>query len=165
MNDPSIHCSQLCAILDHLSVGVIIVSRAGKVLYINKSAQLITGRKEDDFIDSDCREGPLRELCGTGCFQESGNSGDGSPLRGEFDSGPYSLGEWVEGEVLPAADGKVLPRQHDNPNVSSIVSPLYTSDHRMMGCIVLLHDNSPMKELIDRIRYEDRRLKIILDNL
>ena len=52
-----------------------------------------------------------------------------------------------------------------NYNITRIVSPIYGSDKTPAGCIEVFQDHSVFKELLERVRHDDRRLKIILDNL
>jgi PAS domain S-box-containing protein len=46
-----------------------------------------------------------------------------------------------------------------------MATPVFSSDHKVVGCMTILQDHSPIADLIDRIHYEERSLKIILDNL
>ncbi|UCE84400.1 MAG: sigma 54-interacting transcriptional regulator [Deltaproteobacteria bacterium] len=50
-------------------------------------------------------------------------------------------------------------------NITKLVSPLLSSDGEVTGCIEILQDLSAYNELLDRIRYDEHRLKLILDNL
>ena len=43
--------------------------------------------------------------------------------------------------------------------------PIYDAGYHLAGCLTILQDHSPIADLIDRIHYEERSLKIILDNL
>jgi len=43
--------------------------------------------------------------------------------------------------------------------------PIYDAGYQLAGCLTILQDHSPVADLIDRIHYEERSLKIILDNL
>jgi len=46
-----------------------------------------------------------------------------------------------------------------------MATPVFGSNHQIVGCMTILQDHSPIADLIDRIHYEERSLKIILDNL
>jgi PAS domain S-box-containing protein len=49
--------------------------------------------------------------------------------------------------------------------VTRMATPVFGPDHHVVGCMTILQDHSPIADLIDRIHYEERSLKIILDNL
>jgi PAS domain S-box-containing protein len=42
---------------------------------------------------------------------------------------------------------------------------VYDREHKLAGCLTILQDHSPIADLIDRIHYEERSYKTILDNL
>ena len=43
--------------------------------------------------------------------------------------------------------------------------PTYGPDGKVSGCLTILQDHSPLADLINRVHYEERSLKIILDNM
>ncbi|MEJ2221924.1 MAG: sigma 54-interacting transcriptional regulator, partial [Desulfobacterales bacterium] len=49
--------------------------------------------------------------------------------------------------------------------VTRMATEIFGPDHKVIGCMTILQDHSPIADLIDRIHYEERSLKIILDNL
>jgi PAS domain S-box-containing protein len=49
--------------------------------------------------------------------------------------------------------------------VTKIVTPLYDGNHQLTGCLEIFQDRSAFEELINRIRYDEQQLKIILDSL
>jgi PAS domain S-box-containing protein len=49
--------------------------------------------------------------------------------------------------------------------VTRMATRVFGPDHRVVGCMTILQDHSPIADLIDRIHYEERSMKIILDNL
>jgi PAS domain S-box-containing protein len=53
----------------------------------------------------------------------------------------------------------------DRELVVRVSTPLYGPDGMVVGCLTVLHDQSPLADLINRIDYEERSLKLILDNL
>ncbi len=149
MHDFSIECGQLCSILDSFSIGVITVSPDRKITSINRSAEALTGHKKKDIIGKYCHQVFVQNLCGRECqFQET------IQHRGKVHRG-----------ALKEAAGEIRFQQYEKHYITKVVSPLYSSDEGVVGCIVVFQDHSAFRDLIDRIRYEDRRLKIILDNL
>ena len=56
-------------------------------------------------------------------------------------------------------------RAADRESIQHLHAPIFDADHRMTGCIEVFQDHSAFRDLIKRIRFEDLRLKIILDNL
>jgi PAS domain S-box-containing protein len=49
--------------------------------------------------------------------------------------------------------------------VTRMATHVFGPDHQIVGCMTILQDHSPIADLIDRIHYEERSMKIILDNL
>jgi len=49
--------------------------------------------------------------------------------------------------------------------ITKLVSPLLGSEGQVTGCIEVFQDFSVYNQLLDRIRYDEHRLKLILDNL
>jgi PAS domain S-box-containing protein len=64
-----------------------------------------------------------------------------------------------------SADLEVTDQRDATHSITRIVSPIYGSDQTPLGCIEVFQDHSAFKDLLERVRHDDRRLKIILDNL
>jgi PAS domain S-box-containing protein len=137
-----IRSDQSMAILDELNVGAITVDIHRKVTAMNLSAQALMGLKEHDVTGKDCREIFTGVPCMVTCLlRENGN-----PVTGE-----------PEVEIIKEDDTRSL--------LTRMAIPIYDANHQMTGCLTILQDHSPIADLIDRIHYEERSLKIILDNL
>jgi PAS domain S-box-containing protein len=144
MPDIVLKYSQLCKIFDYFSMGVMILSPDRKILEINRSAEIITGYSAPEISGKYCYQFLLEDLCGGDCkFYESAEP---EPMS----------------ESSPAAKKK---QRRVKRNISKIVSPVYGPGQEIIGCIEVFQDHSALKDLIDRVRHDDRRLKLILDNL
>ena len=130
--------SQLCALLDNFLVGVITVSASNEIVSINKSAEAIIGCKESELVGKSCSNTFVRELCG---------------------------GECRFGKTFHLQEEQGRTTAFQGRSITTVVSPLADRGKTGQGCVVVIQDHSAFKELIDRVRNEDRRLKIILDNL
>ncbi len=138
----SIACDQWLHILDELSIGAFIVDEHRRVTAINYSAQALMGLKAADVIGRDCREVFLGIPCMVDCM-----------VPGIGDSSPQ--GETAE-----------IPHGHDSRRlITRLATPVCSPDRRVIGCLTILQDHSPIADLVDRIHFEERSQKIILDNL
>lgn len=145
MDDILIKGGQLGSIFDYLSIGAIISSPNRKIISINRTAEFITGQKQSDVIGKSCHNVFLNTLCGGECtfhktMEESLQSGVDLDI-----------------ELTDQSDEKL--------SITKVIWPLYGMDKKVHGCIVVFQDHSAFKDLIKRVWYEDRRLKIILNNL
>jgi PAS domain S-box-containing protein len=144
MKDLLIKYSQLGDIFDYLSIGVMVLSPDRKIVSLNKSAEIITGYSQSDLIGEYCHHIFLDPLCGEKCvYLEAIESGDRS------------------GSI----DFEVTDQTNENSSITRIVSPIYGPDEKPLGCIEVFQDHSAFKDLLERVRYDDRRLKSILDHL
>ncbi|UCH21081.1 MAG: sigma 54-interacting transcriptional regulator [Deltaproteobacteria bacterium] len=144
MNDIVLKYSQLGKIFDYFSMGVMILSPDRKILSVNRSAELITGYKASELNGKYCYRIFLEDLCGGDCkFYES-----------------------AEPDLKAKSQrAEITEQRREKRSISKIVSPVYGSDQEILGCIEVFQDHSALKDLIERIGHDDRRLKIILDNL
>jgi PAS domain S-box-containing protein len=69
------------------------------------------------------------------------------------------------GRQAGSVDFEVSDRSKGEHNIIRMVSPIYGPDQTPLGCIEVLQDHTVFKDLLERVRHDDRRLKIILDNL
>ncbi len=135
---------QLWALLGDLRIGVFTVDANRKITSFNHAAELLTGYKEE-------------EVVGKYCYQVFGN---------ELCYGECKYHEAVLAEQKSLSfDVEISDRQDEKRTITKIVTPLYDFHRKPMGCIEIFQDHSTFEELINRIRYDERRLKIILDNL
>ncbi len=100
------------------------------------------GFKEAEVIGEDCREIFTGVPCMVNC-----------KLRHPDDRATAEPNVVVKDE----AEGKHL--------LTRLATPIYDPEGEVCGCLTILQDHSPIADLIDRIHYEERSLKIILNNL
>ena len=144
MDNLLIKYSQLGDILDYLSIGVMVLAPDRKIISLNNSAEIITGYTESDLLGEYCHQIFLDPLCGEKCaYLEAIKSGDKS------------------GSI----DFEVTDQTNENSSITRIVSPIYGPDKTPLGCIEVFQDHSAFKDLLERVRHDDRRLKSILDHL
>jgi two-component system response regulator HydG len=135
---------QLWSLLGDLHIGVFTVDSNRKITSFNRAAELLTGYKEEDVIGRFCHDVFLNDSC----------------------CGECKFHEAVQAEQKSLSfDVEITDRHNDKRTITKIVTPLYDAHHELTGCIEIFHDHSAFEELINRIRYDERRLKIILDNL
>jgi PAS domain S-box-containing protein len=145
VNDPigdSISCEQWLHILDELSIGAFTVDIRRKVAAMNYNAQALIGLKDTEAIGRDCREVFLGVPCLAKCpFKGPGDPGTTEPVISLKDNDEST--HWV----------------------TRMAASVYGGERQVVGCLTILQDHSPIANLIDRIQYEERNLKMILDNL
>ena len=144
MDDLLIKYRQLGDIFDTFSMGVMVVGPDRKILSFNHSAEIITGYNGSDLRGKHCCDILLEKLCGGSC-----------QYLDAVDSGTLS----------GSTDLEVTDQSNATHSITRIVSPIYGPDKTPSGCIEVFQDYSVFKELLERVRHDDRRLKIILDNL
>ena len=144
MDDILLKYRQLGDIFDTFSLGVMVVGPDRKILSFNHSAEIITGFNESDLRGKYCHDVLLEKL----------------------GSGPCQYLDAIEsGTVSSSADLEIADQGHTRHNITRILAPIYGPDETVAGCIEVFQDHSVFKELLQRVRHDDRRLKIILDNL
>ena len=144
MDDTLIKYSQLGDIFDFFSMGVMVLSSERKILSLNQSAEVITGYEAADLVGQNCTDRLLNSLCGGSC----------------------SYLEAVENSRKSGSvDIEVTGQDNETRNITRIVSPVYGPDNLPVGCIEIFQDHSALRDLLERVRHDDRRLKLILDNL
>lgn len=138
----NISCDHWLQIMDELNIGAFTVNVQRQVSSMNYSVQALIGLKDTDAVGKDCRE----VFVGVPCLAQC-------PFRGAG---------------RPSTEEPVIQIQDENQTthlVTRMATPVFGPDHRIVGCMTILQDHSPIADLIDRIHYEERSLKIILDNL
>jgi PAS domain S-box-containing protein len=144
MDEILIKHSQLVSIFDYFSVGAIIIKPDRKIVAMNRSAELITGHSAAAVTGKYCHQTFNDYLC----------------------SGECKFYQMLEtGEELGSADLEIVDQSNERRSMTKLISSLYGNDQELLGCIELFQDHSAFKDLIERVRHDDRRLKIILDNL
>jgi PAS domain S-box-containing protein len=144
MNDILVNYRQLGDIFDHFSIAVMVVAADRRIISLNHSAEIITGFNESDLSGKYCHDIFFDSLCSQRCQY----------LEAVEDSRQAS-----------SIDFEFSDRRHEKYSITRVVSPIYGPDSTPLGCIEVFQDHSVFKELLERVRHDDRRLKIILDNL
>ena len=138
----NISCEQWLLILDELNIGAFTVDVSRQISAMNFCAQALIGQKDTEAIGKNCRE----VFVGVPCLAKC----------------PFK----APGDLI--TDEPVIRIQDEDQNtrfVTRMATPVFGSNHQVVGCMTILQDHSPIADLIDRIHYEERSLKIILDNL
>lgn len=142
--DKLIFYEQLWEMLQGLQIGVFTVDAERKISSFNRAAEMITGYKEEDIIGRPCHEVFKNTFCLGDCkYHEA------------LEAGQKSL----------SFDLEITDASGERRMVSKIVTPIYDMNRDLAGCIEVFQDRSAFKELIERIRYDEQRFKMILDNL
>ncbi len=144
MDDIFLHYRQLGDLLDTFSMGVMVVGPDRKIISLNHSAEIITGYNESDLRGQYCSQVLLDPLCGGEC---------------------YYLDAVESGRQTGSVDFEVSDSQTGKHNITRIITPIFRPDQTPLGCIEVFQDHTVFKDLLERVRHDDRRLKIILDNL
>ncbi|MBW2016298.1 MAG: sigma 54-interacting transcriptional regulator [Deltaproteobacteria bacterium] len=135
---------QLRSILDGLNVGIFTVDAERRITSFNRTFQALTGYREEEVVGMPCHEVFLNDLCRGGCMYHRAV---------------------MERRRSMSFDIEILDANEEKRLITKIVTPLYDARRRPAGCIEILQDHSLFEDLLDRIRYDEQRLKIILDNL
>ncbi|MBU1056180.1 MAG: sigma 54-interacting transcriptional regulator [Proteobacteria bacterium] len=138
-NDRNIESDQLLELLDELNVGAFTVNIHRKVSSMNLTAQALMGLKEDEAENQDCREVFCGVPCMIKCLFKSGKAWDDDPTT-KVTEAPHRL-------------------------VTRLATPIYDSKQELVGCLTILQDHYPITDLINRVHFEERSLKMILENL
>ncbi|MGD2271846.1 MAG: sigma 54-interacting transcriptional regulator [Desulfobacterales bacterium] len=142
LKESSILCDQWLQILDELNIGAFTVDNQRTISSINNNAQALMGLKAAEVIGKDCREVFVGVPCMVGCM-----------VPGKED--------------LRTEEPKIEMKDEDEIKhlITRLATPVYGSQREVIGCLTILQDHSPIMDLINRIHHEERRLKVILDNL
>ncbi len=135
---------QLRALFDDLNIGVFTVDSRRRVTSFSQAVQRLTGYQEKDVIGKPCYQVFHNDLC-----------------RGEC-----KFHEAVEAEQTSLSfDVEIYDINKEKRLITKVVTPLYDKRHKLTGCIEIFQDRSAFVDLINRVRHDERRLKMILDNL
>jgi len=135
-------CSQWIEILDELNIGAFTVDLNRQVSSINYKALALMGLKSADVIGKDCRETFIGVPCMVNCL-----------LRES------------EEEATEEPDVEIVDEDDKKFYLNRMATPIYDLNQEFQGCLTILQDHSPIADLIDRIHYEERSMKMILDSL
>lgn len=142
IHDTTIFCDQWLNLLDELSIGAFTVSSDRKITSMNFTAQALMGLKQNEVVGQDCRE----IFTGVPCMVQCLLRGNGDPTTEE-----------PEVEFVNESESKHL--------LTRLATPIFDRQQNTVGCLTILQDHTPIADLVNRIHYEERSLKIILDNL
>jgi len=137
-----IQCDQWLNVMDELNIGAFVADNHRRITAINLSAQALLGLREPEVINQDCREVFTGVPCTVSCVI------DHPDTTGERDP-----------------DMEVTDEENQRHLITRMATPVYDRRGEIVGCMTILQDHSPITQLIDRLHYEERSLKIILDNL
>ena len=140
--EASMLCGQWLNLLDELSIGAFTANSHRSIRAINYNAQALIGMREKEVIGNDCREIFTGVPCIARCIFE-----------GDHDN------------TATGTDIEIIDENFERHFITRIATPIYDSSRKMVGCLTILQDHSPITDLINRVHYEERSLKMILDNL
>lgn len=133
---------QWVQLLDQLNIGSFTIDLDRRITAFNHSAQILTGLRPAEVIGKDCKA----------IFKDV-------PCTGKC---PSHIND-------PETDEKLGVEITDSKEVKHLVTrlsiPIYGMDDKVVGCLTALQDHATLVELIHRVNYEERSLKMILDNL
>ncbi len=138
----NILCDQSLRLLDQLNIAAFTVDLNRKITTINGAAVTLMELEGIDILGRDC----LEVFCGVPCLISC-------------------LANVNKGRMKPAADDLILRENDPEPMIIRLSTPIHDKDGKMVGCLTILQDNTPLADLISRVHHEERSLKIILDNL
>ncbi len=142
----SVLCSQWIELLDELNIGAFIVNKGWRISNINYAALALLDQKEKDVLGRDCREVFVGVPCMVKCL-----------LCNPDDASSKKVSREPDVCVRDEADRAHL--------LTRMATPIYDDQQHVVGCLTILQDHSPIADLIDRIHYEERSMKLILDSL
>jgi PAS domain S-box-containing protein len=137
-----VRCDHWLEVMDELNIGAFVADDRRRITAINLSAQALLGLREPEVIHRDCREVFTGVPCTAACvIHHPEAAGDRDP------------------------DLEVTDEDNQRHLITRMATPIYSRHGTVAGCMTILQDHSPITQLIDRLHYEERTLKIILDNL
>jgi PAS domain S-box-containing protein len=137
-----IRCDHWLDVMDELNIGAFMADDQRRISRMNLSAQALLGLREPEVLQRDCRE----VFTGVPCLMDCVLDHPGAVM----DRDP---------------DMEVSDEENRRHLITRMATPIYNGDGEICGCMTILQDHSPITQLIDRLHYEERRLKIVLDNL
>ena len=137
-----VRCDHWLDVLDELNIGAFVADSRRQIMAINLSAQALLGLREPEVIDRDCLEVFTGVPCTVSCVLDHPES--------PIDHDP---------------DLEVTDEENQRHLITRMATPIYHPRGEVVGCMTILQDHSPITQLIDRLHYEEQRLKNILDNL
>jgi PAS domain S-box-containing protein len=128
--------------MDELNIGAFVADNRRRITAINLCAQALLGLREPEVLNQPCREVFTGVPCTVSCVINH----------------PETVGD-------RDSDLEVTDEENQHHLITRMATPVYDRRGGIVGCMTILQDHSPITQLIDRLHYEERSLKIILDNL
>ena len=138
----TILCDHWLQLLDELNIGAFTVDRTHEITAMNYSAQALMGLKENEVRGKDCREVFTGVPCMVQCLLRNGSE-----------------------QTTAEPEVEICNENETRHLLTRLATPIYDPTGQMVGCMTVLQDHTPIADLVNRIHYEERSLKIILDNL
>lgn len=129
-------------LLDSLNLGGLTIDMNRRVTACNQRALVMLGRTETDVVGRDCREIFHRAPCHTSC---------------PFDCPDEDLHLNREVEVPNSGNSGHL--------VVRLAAPVFDERRRLGGYLIILQERLSLTDLINRVNYGEKSLKILLDHL
>ena len=140
--DYSILCQQWLYLLDELNIGAFTVDRGHRITAMNYSAQALMGLRENEVRGKDCREVFTGVPCMVECLLRNGSE-----------------------QTTAEPEVEICNEKETKHLLTRLATPIYDNTGVVAGCMTILQDHTPIADLVNRIHYEERSLKLILDNL
>ncbi len=135
---------QISQLLENLGIGVFTVDKERRITSFNETVQRLTGFRQEEVLGKKCYEVFFSDLCLGKCMF------------------PEAVEERGKAQVF---EMEIYDQEGNRHHITKLVSPLLSSEGQVTGCIEVFQDLSVYSQLLDRIRYDEHRLKLILDNL
>ena len=138
----SVSCPQWLDVLDELNIGAITVDLNHRITAINYCAQGLIGLRANEVVQRDCREVFTGVPCMVSCIVSGG-----------------------DGTQLNEPTLHLVDEEESEYQITRIATPIHGPMGQVVGCLTILQDHSPINDLVDRLRYEERSMKNILDSM
>jgi PAS domain S-box-containing protein len=138
----AIHCQQWLYLLDELNIGAFTVDRGHHITAMNYTAQALMGMRENEVRGKDCREVFTGVPCMVECLLRNGSE-----------------------QTTAEPEVEICNEKETKHLLTRLATPIYDHTGVVAGCMTILQDHTPIADLVNRIHYEERSLKLILDNL
>ncbi len=135
---------QFSHLLENLGIGVFTVDRDRRITSFNQTVQRLTGLREEEVLGKKCHDVFFSDDCHGFCMFPELDEERGKPQAFEME---------------------ICDQDGNRHQITKLVSPLLSGEGEVTGCIEVFQDFSAYSQLLDRIRYDEHRLKLILDNL
>ncbi len=132
---------QWLGILDLLKAAAFTIDLNGKITSCNQCAQALLGISQEEILGRQCSQVLRGVSCATSC--------------------PY-----LDDTTEPTETEVELLDAENRPHLVTRLSAAIYNDHQgVVGYLILIQDRLSLTEILDRIRYGEKSLKVILDNL